>query len=277
MYAGFNASYSTSWNSLAEAMLLGEYDLGAANLTPSDQSNVYQSVRFVKKSEIESLAQAVLSEVSVKRLGRAELLDICHREKSKNGLTLNLSTNNPSRFFNAIGSICFDPLEIWVFAEGPELDPRARFTLAHELGHYFLGHGEYMLREYSADEDLLEESAPEIFDADLRRLEWQANHFASCVLMPKSQIEADFATLTESLSLADKGFGALYVDNQACNLNSYFLITGKLMQDYRVSRQAVTYRLVDLGLIRDKRYSEAPHFVSLALSHLFRDDDTERL
>jgi len=81
---------------------------------------------------------------------------------------------------------------------------RRRFSLAHELGHYHIPrHKNVGVALYCADADL---RAREI---DARRLEWEANDFATELLMPRRLFardvagrEATFRTVTE---LADPG------------------------------------------------------------------------
>jgi hypothetical protein len=71
--------------------------------------------------------------------------------------------------------------------------------------------------------------------------------------MPKMHLIEDFNNLLQTLEIADKGFGSLYVDNQPCNLQNFDMITGRLMQKYGVSRTAVKIRLESLDLLRDER------------------------
>lgn len=271
LYSGFGSAYATTFFGLLRAMFRDEFEQGLLPV-PNTFEVSKSSIPFLRKESIEDLARGVLQIINPVESPVTDLAAICAHEKDCNGLALSIGLNKNLTVGNAIGSISFEPLEIWVQSITSELDERARFTLAHELGHHFLGHALYLVKETSAVEDLIEESASPIDDQDLRRLEWQANHFASCLLMPRSSIESDFSSLAKRLGLADKGFGALYVDGQSCNLNSYYLISGQLMQRYRVSRQAVTYRLVDLGLIRDARTVGQRHFLADAVSHLFRDE-----
>ena len=57
-------------------------------------------------------------------------------------------------------------------------DPQARFTIAHEMGHLFLGHGQgAVLARKAANADI-----PIYYDA-----EWQADTFAAELLMPANE------------------------------------------------------------------------------------------
>jgi hypothetical protein len=70
-------------------------------------------------------------------------------------------------------------------------------------------------------------------------------------LLPSNQFTADFFALAESFGLRDRGFGALYLDEQPCNIQSFFDVTGMLKVKYQVSRQVVKLRLKKLGLLTE--------------------------
>lgn len=65
--------------------------------------------------------------------------------------------------------------------------PRAMFTFAHELGHFFLGHERRFDRDSLAEHKVYEDS------------EWQANTFASEFLMPYNIIQSEGLTTPEEL------------------------------------------------------------------------------
>lgn len=113
-----------------------------------------------------------------------------------------------------------------------------------------------MTGEFCEESDLVTQTNQAVLASDVRRMEWQANYFASCFLMPRQNIYIDARDLLQGLQLKDRGFGALYVDNQSCNLKNYVLVTGVLMNKYVVSRTAITHRLEELGLLVDGRASQ---------------------
>lgn len=97
-------------------------------------------------------------------------------------------------------------------------DTRQRFSLAHELGHFLLGH-----HERSSDYEHrfhidVSEGTPPGFDW---RAERAANDFAADLLMPRRLIAAEFEQSHDASKLADR---------------------------FRVSEIAMGYRLVNLGL-----------------------------
>ncbi len=89
---------------------------------------------------------------------------------------------------------------------------RQRFTVAHELGHFLLGH-----------EGHEEEFVDDKFDRPFP-VEREANLFASFVLMPKD-----------------------WVTNSAKKNN---LDISSLAKEFKVSEQAMTIRLLELNLIK---------------------------
>lgn len=90
---------------------------------------------------------------------------------------------------------------------------RRRFTIAHELGHFLLGH------DIGKNDDVVDED----FDKPLPK-EREANIFASCILMPANWIRAE-------------------VKGKEINLK-------ELAQKFEVSEQAITIKLLELNLIK---------------------------
>ena len=150
---------------------------------------------------------------------------------------------------NILGRILFESSEIQVFTSMHPNRGRERFTLAHELGHHFLKHGRYMIRE-SCDESDFSGFLSGIKDkSDITKLEFQANYFAASLLMPKTNFIRDFWEFANDIGLINRGFGALFNDNQPCNQKNYMSVTTKLMLRYGVSRIATDIRLASLGLL----------------------------
>jgi hypothetical protein len=158
---------------------------------------------------------------------------------------------NPAR--PPLGRIQFAPLRIQLFTYAQRHRGRDRFTLAHELAHHLLGHGRYIKREYCDQSDFVSDRQRNYDSTDIARLEYQANHFAASLLMPRKNFLIDALRCLHALNIHDRGFGLLYVDNQQCNLENYFGVTSHLMGRYRVSRTSAAIRLESLGILRDVR------------------------
>lgn len=130
-----------------------------------------------------------------------------------------------------------------------------------------MGHSKFISEEYSDEEDYVL-SAAGLLNPEIARLEYQANVFATCLLMPRKRFFENFVQITRRLDIKDKGFGKLYVDGQDCNQQGFYLVTNALMREFGVSRAAVTMRLQTLGLLRDVRNKPVAlqSFLSSALS-----------
>jgi len=108
---------------------------------------------------------------------------------------------------------------------------RQRFTIAHEIGHFLLHEGEKLHVDGDAPGYSLFRRDPKSSDgSDV--IEREANFFAAELLMPQSFLEKDLAehSVVDLLDPDEK-------------------VLKDLAKKYRVSVQALTFRLANLGLI----------------------------
>ena len=63
---------------------------------------------------------------------------------------------------------------------------RKHFTIAHELGHYFLSHQLKQNTFYCSKNEIVEEGLWK------DPIEQEANYFASCLLMPEEKVKMHF-------------------------------------------------------------------------------------
>lgn len=116
---------------------------------------------------------------------------------------------------------------------------RKNFTIAHELGHYFLNHALKQNDFYCVDSEILEDGS------NTSEIEKEANYFATCLLMPEEKIASAFkALLSNSKKACDNDF--LLVKNS--NYSVWRGICSILTQRYGVSEAALRYRLQSLNL-----------------------------
>lgn len=215
-------------------------------------------VPFVHEEELEEISHRVRSQIAYID-GAVSLEEICQLENIRSGLKVIYgATRTDSEIEKQVlGKISFTSSEITIFESGHSDPSRLKFTLAHELGHHFLEHSKYINAEYCQETDFLNEAVPAIANRGIRRLELQANVFASCLLLPRDPFLKDFHLLVKRLELGNKGFGVLFLDNQQCNLENFYRITNALKDKYQVSRESIALRLVKLGVLRDCRRTES--------------------
>lgn len=117
-------------------------------------------------------------------------------------------------------------------------DGRRHFTIAHELGHYFLCHE--LKNGQCFDADIFEDGTA--VDA----IEREANYFASCLLMPESKIKSAFLSMLQRSRKAKiKNF--LHVQSNY-TWGIWCGFKDDLMKRYGVSEAALRHRLTNLGL-----------------------------
>jgi hypothetical protein len=177
---------------------------------------------------------------------------------------LKVSFNQPlglsSRGKKILGMCVLRPPAIFV---DPTLDPSGptfRFTLAHELGHLTLHR-----RLNLAFEDLdkpnsqIQDSRNELYLGRKRQLvtqrdwlEWQANSFASAILMPRGPVRQLIEDNQRALGFTRR-LGTIFIDHQWENVRAYKNITAQLQLTFQASRTMVLIRLRTLGLLMDWR------------------------
>jgi len=149
-----------------------------------------------------------------------------------------------------LGKIAFSPLEIFVSKDLNKDKYRWRFTLAHEIGHLVLHHD--ILMNY-LDENIDNDSTIDLTHDDVvsfynKRLEIQANIFASRLLIPQEKLILQVADYFARETI-HKGY--LYLDHQWCNYDLTNRLLLKLQNQFFVSKEVARVRLINEGLLRD--------------------------
>ncbi len=136
--------------------------------------------------------------------------------------------------------------------------PRWRFTLAHEIGHTLI-HKRFFNQGFCSI--LSDSDANYITTSSKNRMEIQANHFASFLLMPSDCFSKVYLECRDKLGIPPRHFPKIYVDNQPVNLQDYYGILDGISRKFIVSQQVVEIRLSQMGLIIDNRPNNTFSFI----------------
>ena len=245
------------WDFFEDLILASGLSPDHIRLIANARSKLLNQVPFVEKDELESKSSEILVDIGYS--GAEVNLDaLCAREAHAAGLARRgVIPDAKDDWPVSLGRITFEPLVIEVFAAESVNRARERFTLAHELALHLLAHGRHMTREYCDEDDFVLHQRSLLDGSDIARMEFQASYFAASLLMPRTYFLEDFQRLTRTLDIRDHGFGALYVDDQPCNLQNFRFVTSHLMRTYGVSRTAAKIRLESLGLLREMRQASS--------------------
>ncbi|BBD45219.1 Hypothetical protein PEIBARAKI_5212 [Petrimonas sp. IBARAKI] len=160
-----------------------------------------------------------------------------------------------------LGKIEFNPIKIHISNSLKSDINRFRFTFAHEIGHLVL-HNE-ILRQYLDTKTDKDESIS-LFQSDSfsnnKRLEIQANMFASSMLMPKHHLER---YVKEYFKKENINKGYLYLDNQPVNQRLVFSFLSELQVVFGVSKEVAKYRLIGLNFLQDT--------TNISIGHIMRN------
>ena len=122
---------------------------------------------------------------------------------------------------------------------------RRNFTIAHEIGHIVL-HSSFfdtIEQTYEYDDDNV---SPIVNEEVYRRMESQANLFASYLLIPEKNLFVYFNKILEELNIHKK---QLYLDSQPCNIKDVNYALLKLSEHFNVSKEVIKYRLKNENLL----------------------------
>ena len=121
-------------------------------------------------------------------------------------------------FMSESGMIEMDGDTPVITVNSTEYGPRQRYTIAHEIGHFVLGH-------LNNTERCCRDDAASFKTGTASPIERQANQFAAALLMP---------TKVREYAIVDRGYTKLEA----------------LAQLFGVSEVAMKWRLVNLGILR---------------------------
>lgn len=158
-------------------------------------------------------------------------------------------------------------------------DPGSPYTLGHEIGHLVL-HRRLKIApaDYNFQPDTIRElvTGRRKITTAKERIEWQANRFAASFLMPRETFRDAVVAVQQQLGVI-KNVGVVYLDTSAPNVRDFNQLLSCLQGFYKVSRQALEYRLTDLRMLIDRRNTGVSHISQLFSELRQRYDDARSL
>lgn len=206
------------------------------------------NIPFVKKERIEE----IVSRIQAYDVYTGNMLDeskVCKFLESKYSVAFKFDEELQE---DILGKIEFDPLLIQVTRSLKSDLPRWRFTLAHEIGHLIL-HSKLLTEKISekADTAFSLSYKYNVSEMTSKRLEYQANLFASNLLLPIGTLSHVVVKYFKEERLNK---GRLYWDHQPVNQQLAFALLTRISSMYGVSIEVARIRLITLGLLVDDRY-----------------------
>lgn len=161
-------------------------------------------------------------------------------------VTFDFETTLPN---NLLGKIEFESQKIFITKSLKHDINRWRFTLVHEVGHLIL-HSKLLENKIDEKTDTEFSISFRHFISEMtsRRLELQANIFASHILLPFDTLNKMVNEYFATERIHKK---RLYLDHQPVNQQLVFTLLNKISSDFQVSIEVAKIRLISLGLLED--------------------------
>ncbi len=202
---------------------------------------------FVSGEEIQKKVQSILDSIEYEGVA-VDLKKVCSTlsiELKYSAVDVQDDDGN-----SILGSANFDRKIIQINLHDNE--HRERFTLGHEIGHFYLEHGKFLKSESIIERDLFfGNMAYKTFKYET--LEIQANTFASYLLMPNRVFLFKLAEYCKTLGIHIRDPAQIFVDDQPSNYRPYGTLLAYLSEYFCVSKQAVGIRLNSMKLLNDQR------------------------
>lgn len=214
------------------------------------------NIPFLSEEEIEKCANAIIDKDVENRLQILRDIDITTKIPSINPFayveSLNLSykidkMSNGSQ----LGLLDVGKNLVILNSDGLENNEKFRFTMAHELGHHVL-HSPLFKNQgvISVGES---ENTLSICENGARKLEYQANKFASYLLMPQKIVMYLYVIFFKRYVqkiYGDELHPLYYNPDQPETWDSYHGVVVNMAKQLDVSKQAMEIRLKLLGLLK---------------------------
>lgn len=212
-----------------------------------------EGLKRLSEKQIQNIADNFLNEYDRSILENASYLDLNKLKEylnEKYGLTVeyvNLLDHDNSKLLGY-----FDTEKNKILIDYSVLgSERYPFTLAHEIGHFVL-HKDLKMNQTVYNN--FKDSSHNIFtqknslENDKNWIEWQANYFASSILMPHISLVAQLIGIQRQMGVS-RNQGTIYLDHQEQNRKDFYTYLDYLSEHFKVSKLSIEYRLKNLGIL----------------------------
>ena len=182
------------------------------------------------------------------------------------GLDLSQDLGISPQGHKIMGMYCFHPRKILI-DKSLKGDNRINFILGHEFGHLVLHRDAIIKKKGYSDVDISDTVRD--FVTNRKKLltnrdwiEWQANRFASSILIPRATLIMALLSVQKSLGI-NHNLGYVYLDQMPYSLRDFNQTLQKLQIIYHVTKKNVEYRLNELGILIDQRNKDTKHISEL--------------
>ncbi|MCK4304893.1 MAG: ImmA/IrrE family metallo-endopeptidase [Candidatus Eisenbacteria sp.] len=237
---------------------------------PTDSNGV----PVLNRKDVEEEAENLLcfhDESLIEAPREVPVLSICDRLEREYDVRFNYDVDLNTKVHGGrtiLGKCLPDELTVYVDTSLRADDNIFTFTLAHELGHLVIHQGlELKTPLPPDDQEVIERdyvTGRKILVTAVDWLEWQANRFASALLMPRSTFQLAISQQQTEMGIT-RNVGFVHVDREGYSLTDFEHLKSGISAFFRVSKTAVEYRMNDLGILHDRRYRNMKH-----ISELFR-------
>ncbi len=189
---------------------------------------------------------------------------ICDRLKNEFGVIFAFEADlgNSPKGYKYRGRFHIPSTTVLIDKSLPMGSPRFNFTLAHEIAHFVLHRKiEFSVVKGEEEKQISDTNRHLILDqiqSDSPRdwLEWQANKFASSILLPRFTVP--MAVENKQRELGVRRVGTIFHDNQPDNRIAYHQTIEHLVGIFITSKSAIRLRLRELNILVETVPVEIP-------------------
>jgi len=221
--------------------------------------------------EIELKAEEVITYFDKSILNIPQRTPLLHfieefRERFKLNYDYNHDLGTTKYGRKILGKTQLKPLGLFVDASLVN-DDRFNFVLAHELGHVILHRFVKIKSKSYEDQEIVDDEIDLVSGKKYLKtlrdwLEWQANYFASSILMPRISVMKSVIKKQKELGIR-RNLGRIILEAKNYSMTDYKEIQKQLELVYSVNATNVECRLKELGILIDRTNLNIKHISEL--------------